>query len=67
MEKFIPLQATESAPVIFSLFPENLDPVELWAVWRKVIQVQPLSSPLAALVVDGLTLVNGSIIDHHNA
>lgn len=36
-------------------------------VWRKVIEVQPLSSPLQTFAVHGFTLVNGSFIDNHDA
>ena len=40
---------------------------KFWTVWRKVIQVQPLSCPLLPFAVHGFALVNGSIIDNHNA
>jgi len=67
VEQICPVHRNEVAPVILRLLPQDFDAVQLRAVGRQILQVQPLLCPPAPLFVHGVAFGDPGIVEHDNA
>lgn len=67
MKQVCAVLGNEAAPEMLSVLPQNLDSVELWAVGRQIVQMQPMFSPLTPLFIHDGAFVYAGVIDQDDS